>query len=942
MSTLGISRPGTRRLRSGVLSLLILVLALGVPGSLVAQVGTSILKPEPGDIVFITPTPLENPPTLLELQRVVYADTVDAFAYEIELFGPSPTTIYIPDFLAGDYVAAPLVLPDQTLAGNYEMRGRALDEGGIPIGDWSLAVPFEVQTMAADPFMPVSSMPVSGVIMASEVLIPADVTLTAESDFTILSVGPVTIDGAVIGAPGFAPGEMAPVITILSRSEVTMAGMVVAGDGAHGMDMPTGEVSHAGHGGRGGSTVVMTHDAPLNILPSATIHSGNGGQGGSAVAVGADASAPGEPGGDATAIAGDGGDGGDLIVYAAGGPFGLPLVQDLLYCGDGGAGGNATATGGNGGPEDAGVVLGPGGGAEAQGGAGGNSGSLFVDPYFLDANGDMILTPEELQIVGGGHGGNAGTTEAIGGDNGLPLDKSFDKAPDCFRPNGAKPATVTVTGNAGGAGWVNPGKGSDAFARGLPGPPGGDGGDAVATGGKGGDLKTVGVSIGPFSIGWNTASSAGDGGKATAYGGKGGAPSGSGGNGTATGGDGGNAPTIGIPNIGGFGGAAIARGGYGRRAPDCCRPPQPNPHNGGNGGAATATGGNGGRGSQYGGNGGFAIASAGACGNGGDGNGPSSGGVPGPANATGGNGGAGLVFNGNNGTASRYPSSNCHPGKLCVPQCTTDEVKEKETGEPIDGVDDCQETGGEKATVPCAVFCPAGDMNIVNPALQYVSGMPVADLPPDRYGMMVESRWFGGDVPTDPLGNGAISYAAANVGNGGGCSDGYIMACGTYVAGPIRVMSVDLDANGKVDQADVDLMNQHMGSTDGCFDFDGNGIVDLVDVSILQQHFGHQHPLSGVSLPVVPLLELNTYPNPFNPRTTVSYHLPATGQVNLKIVDLKGRLVRTLVDGIQRAGLHEVPWNGMDDGSRPVSSGVYLVVLETARGTSTGKVAVLK
>jgi hypothetical protein len=79
----------------------------------------------------------------------------------------------------------------------------------------------------------------------------------------------------------------------------------------------------------------------------------------------------------------------------------------------------------------------------------------------------------------------------------------------------------------------------------------------------------------------------------------------------------------------------------------------------------------------------------------------------------------------------------------------------------------------------------------------------------------------------------------------------------------------------------------------------------------------------GEAAPTAPALHQNT-PNPFNPATTIAYDVPARGHVALRVYDVSGKLVRTLVDGDRPAGTHAVPWNGMDDAGRRVASGVYL------------------
>lgn len=84
------------------------------------------------------------------------------------------------------------------------------------------------------------------------------------------------------------------------------------------------------------------------------------------------------------------------------------------------------------------------------------------------------------------------------------------------------------------------------------------------------------------------------------------------------------------------------------------------------------------------------------------------------------------------------------------------------------------------------------------------------------------------------------------------------------------------------------------------------------------------------------------HPNPFNPRTTISYHLAAPGPVRLEIYDPAGRLVRTLVDALLPAGGHRTVWDGRDDAGRNATSGVYLVRLRTDGYAGAGKLILVR
>lgn len=64
-------------------------------------------------------------------------------------------------------------------------------------------------------------------------------------------------------------------------------------------------------------------------------------------------------------------------------------------------------------------------------------------------------------------------------------------------------------------------------------------------------------------------------------------------------------------------------------------------------------------------------------------------------------------------------------------------------------------------------------------------------------------------------------------------------------------------------------------------------------------------------------------PNPFNPRTTINFGLAAPGRARLDIFDVRGRLVRTLLDADLAAGDHAVTWDGCDDQGRGAASGSY-------------------
>jgi hypothetical protein len=85
------------------------------------------------------------------------------------------------------------------------------------------------------------------------------------------------------------------------------------------------------------------------------------------------------------------------------------------------------------------------------------------------------------------------------------------------------------------------------------------------------------------------------------------------------------------------------------------------------------------------------------------------------------------------------------------------------------------------------------------------------------------------------------------------------------------------------------------------------------------------------------------FPNPFNPTTVIGYDLPKEQEVELRIFDVSGRLVRDLVDGMsQEAGRHLITWDGRDNYGHQVSSGVYFYRLEAGPFREARKMVLLR
>jgi len=79
------------------------------------------------------------------------------------------------------------------------------------------------------------------------------------------------------------------------------------------------------------------------------------------------------------------------------------------------------------------------------------------------------------------------------------------------------------------------------------------------------------------------------------------------------------------------------------------------------------------------------------------------------------------------------------------------------------------------------------------------------------------------------------------------------------------------------------------------------------------------------------------FPNPFNPSTVISYQLPKSGPVALRVYDVLGKEVRTLVEGEQSAGSHTVTFDASS-----LSSGVYFYRMQAGNFVETKRLVILR
>jgi hypothetical protein len=102
----------------------------------------------------------------------------------------------------------------------------------------------------------------------------------------------------------------------------------------------------------------------------------------------------------------------------------------------------------------------------------------------------------------------------------------------------------------------------------------------------------------------------------------------------------------------------------------------------------------------------------------------------------------------------------------------------------------------------------------------------------------------------------------------------------------------------------------------------------------------------GIDLAASPQLHFGigqNRPNPFNPSTAIDFTLPVAMPVALRIYDVSGRVVRTLVEETRAAGHHRAVWDGRESSGREAASGVYYYQIQgEGYGVATRKMLLMK
>ena len=125
-----------------------------------------------------------------------------------------------------------------------------------------------------------------------------------------------------------------------------------------------------------------------------------------------------------------------------------------------------------------------------------------------------------------------------------------------------------------------------------------------------------------------------------------------------------------------------------------------------------------------------------------------------------------------------------------------------------------------------------------------------------------------------------------------------------------------------------------------------NGTIDTISVVDINKIYFELSPVN-INERKMPNIAgsfklLANYPNPFNPSTIIQYVIPKTGTVEINIYDIRGKLIRTIVNQNQTDGLHKAYWDGRDEAGKKAASGIFVYTVKFEKICLSKKMILLK
>ena len=201
-------------------------------------------------------------------------------------------------------------------------------------------------------------------------------------------------------------------------------------------------------------------------------------------------------------------------------------------------------------------------------------------------------------------------------------------------------------------------------------------------------------------------------------------------------------------------------------------------------------------------------------------------------------------------------------------------------------------------------------------------GKPDIYLAGNNFGSILDIEYDGGPVTSVDSYSFFVTAIDANDDVNGG-----------HFARPSNIQLVDMDGDGHLEILAI-------------VPWSGDNPVDNL-LGLYLFEYDNTSPITAIvdgfsdQLPRTLALRQN-YPNPFNPTTSIMYDVPASATVSLRIFDMLGRNVITLVNEQQSAGTYSVEWNGKNSRGIQVTSGIYFYRLQAGQSATTKKMLLLR
>ncbi len=206
--------------------------------------------------------------------------------------------------------------------------------------------------------------------------------------------------------------------------------------------------------------------------------------------------------------------------------------------------------------------------------------------------------------------------------------------------------------------------------------------------------------------------------------------------------------------------------------------------------------------------------------------------------------------------------------------------------------------------------------------------LDTSDLPPDSTGVLPPSEaWEGVLVifPNSVVTNAAAGFGQWNIDNTAPRNGPETLVDDLSGYAYAHPLGDSLSVRGVVEFAFGEYKVQPRNDSD-ILPYDPSDAVDVADAAAGELRFV-LHP---------------NVPNPFGACTKIAFSLAHREEAKLRVFDVQGRVVRTLVNGTMDAGRHLVEWNGSNDESKPVAAGVYFYRLEASGQEQTRKMIHVK